>query len=73
MKPVEQDPMYAVAQEIADFLQATELDVGECYAVLSKLTVSIGIDIDTRDEFIDRMLFVYDMERQLNPINPEVH
>lgn len=73
MKPVEQDPLHVVAQQIADLLQDTELDAGECYAVLSKLTVSIGINIDNREEFIDRMLFVYDMERELNPINPEVH
>ena len=73
MKKVKQDPLHVVAQRIADLLQTTKLDASECYAVLSKLTVCFGIDIDNREEFIDRMLFVYDMERQLNPINPEVH
>ncbi len=73
MKPVAKDPIHTLAQEVADLLQYSALDVGESYAILSKLTVCYGIHMDTREEFIARMLFVYDMERQQNPINPEVH
>ena len=74
MKPeVDKEQMIDVAEKIVALLEGSTLDALDCYAIMSKIMVSIAIDIDSKNEFLHRMLYIYEIERYLNPINPEVH
>jgi hypothetical protein len=65
--------MAYVYEDIVTMLDDRKLSPDAAMSVLAKMLAQLAVSMDSRDEFAQKMLFAYDMERFLRPTSQEVH
>jgi len=56
-----------------DLINERKINPQFVYAVLAKLTVLYALNDGDKEEFMNRMAFVYDYEKLMKPDSDEVH